>query len=154
MTNKRRRKRTPNDGLGEVFEDGDYLDGGSFMFLDGNSGEFEKGVKLAKTSVHDGFGNVAGHRPGFAFSGPPLVADENLQEAATLAYEERNKALSRGLRGCYDPVHTGNKNPGTVPNSVPHPTQPKEADALARKANEAYVQKVERLRNAYKEKTP
>jgi hypothetical protein len=61
MTNKRRRKHTPNDGLGEAFEDGDYLDGGSFMFMDG-SDEFEKGAPM----LHDGMGRQAGSGQDFA----------------------------------------------------------------------------------------
>jgi hypothetical protein len=86
---KKRRKRTPNDGLEEVFEDGDYLDGGSFMFLDGNSDEFEKGAPM----LHDGMGRQAGFRPGFCLS-----TDTALRDAADAAYEERRQRLGGPVR--------------------------------------------------------
>jgi hypothetical protein len=148
MTYKRR-KRTKNDGLGPIL-DGDFLDAGGFMFMDGNSDEFEKGAAIARM-VHDGRGGQAGHRPGFAFAGPPMVTDENLENlnaAAELAYQERTASLGRLLHG---QKGTTMGHGGKVPSSPPHPIDPKTATELARKANTAYVEKIERLRNAYKE---
>jgi hypothetical protein len=145
----RKRRRTEGDNLGPII-DGDFLDAGGFMFMDHDpTDEFEKGAALARAAmVHDGRGNLAGHRPGFAFAGPPLVTDENLQEAATLAYEERKASLGRLLHGQEGTTGHG----GKVPSSPAHPTHPKEAAELARAANEAYIARVERLRNAYKER--
>jgi hypothetical protein len=86
MTNKRRRK--PGDGLGKI-EDGDVM---TFpvQFMDHDTtDEFEK---LAKASPHDGFGRVAGFKPGFAYG------DVALREAAHTAYEERRQRLGGPVR--------------------------------------------------------
>ena len=84
MTKKRR--RTPNDGLGKI-EDGDVMEF-PMQFMDhAQDDEFQKGVTLAKASVHDGFGRVAGFKPGFAYG------DVALREAAETTYQERNQHL-------------------------------------------------------------
>jgi hypothetical protein len=126
MTYKRR-KRTQHDGLGPII-DGDYLDAGDFMFMDGNSDEFEKGAAMARAAMNDG----RGHRPGFAYG------DEASRETAHTAYQERSKHLENAWR-----------KDGKTTDHV-RPTNLKDAqDAAAL----AYEERNERLRNGWKEKT-
>jgi hypothetical protein len=153
------RNGNPIDDDDEVVRDGQTVRF-SHMFMDATPDEVRR-VLDAKygrhnSLVHDGRGGQAGHRPGHCYSADETLQDaaqlalrdENLQETATLAYEERRASLGRLLHGQEGSTGHG----GKVPSSPAHPIAPKEAAELARAANEAYVQKVERLRNAWKER--
>jgi hypothetical protein len=72
--------------------DGDHMEF-PMQFMDAQDDEFQKGVALAKASVHDGFGRVAGLRKGFVYG------DEASREAAETAYQERKERLSYKNRG-------------------------------------------------------
>jgi acetaldehyde dehydrogenase (acetylating) len=124
------RNGNPIDDDDEVLRDGQTLRV-SHMFIDGNSDEFAKGVKLAKATAHDGFGRVAGFKPGFAYG------DEASRELAHTAYEERSKHLNNAWRK--DAVTTDDKRP----------TNLKDAQAAAA---HAYEERNQRLQNAWRDR--
>jgi hypothetical protein len=126
MTNKRRR-RTPNDGLGVVV-DGDYLSV-PMQFMD----DVQRAVAASHgMALHDGRGGPAGHRPGYCFD-----TDTDARQRADDAYEQRNKHLNNAWRK--DAVTTDDKRP----------TNLKDAQAAAA---HAYEERNQRLQNAWRDR--
>ena len=103
-------------------------------FMDHMSLALRRALALQDTSVHDGMGHVAGHKPGYCFPAEvkPVTIPTDLTDRAVKARDQYLTDLASAWR-----------NPTSKPATKPKPTQQQDGE----QARAAYVQ---RISNAWK----
>jgi hypothetical protein len=111
-------------------------------FMDSATREQRRSVGLTDANIFDAYGIPSGHTRGYVFT-----VDTAIRQRAADAYEARNKWLESAHRHVHD--HEQDRDEDERPPPLPRSCTL--ADAQAR-AEEAYAAKVERLRNAWRER--